>query len=75
MTNIATSIVTLCALLPVAQFASGYVFWMHNPTATIPIFAVTFKSVYPALHARLIAVGSCAGVECQHEIRVLTMEL
>ena len=77
MTNMATIIVTLCALLHVAQFAPGYTFWMHNPTATIPIFefAVTFKSVYPALYARLVAVGSCTGIECQHEIRDLTVEL
>ena len=71
----ATIIVTLCALLPVAQFAPGYVFWMRNPTATISIFAVTFQTVYPALYARLVAVGSRTGIECQHEIRSLTVEL
>ena len=73
--DMATIIVTLCALLPVAQFAPGYAFWMRNPTATISVFAVTFQSVYPALHARLVAVGSLVGLECQHAIRALTVEL
>ena len=48
---------------------------MCNPTATITIFAVTFRSVYPALYARLVAVGSRTGIEYQHEIRDLTVEL
>ena len=77
VTDMATIIVTLSALLPVAQFAPGYTFWMRNPTATVSIFAVNFQSVYPALHAslRLVAVGSRAGIECQQEIRSLTVEL
>ena len=75
VTDMATIIVTLSALLPVAQFAPGYTFWMRNPTPTISIFAVTFQSVYPALHARLVVVGSRAGIECQQEIRSLTVEL
>ena len=53
ITDMATIIVTLTALLPVAHFAPGYVNWKRNPTATVSIFAVTFQSVYPALHARL----------------------
>ena len=75
VTAMVTMIVTLCALLPVAQFAPGYVFWMRTPAATISVFAVTFQSVYPALHARLVSVGSQAGIECQQEIRALTVEL
>ena len=55
----------------------GTYFWMHNPTAMISIFAAAgmFKLVCPAFYARLVAVGSWAGIECQHEIRDLTMEL
>ena len=75
VTDMATIIVTLGALLPVAQFAPGYNFWMRNPTASVAIFAVTFLSVYPALHARLVAVGSRVGIECQQEIRSLTVEM
>ena len=75
VTDMATIIVTLSALLPVAHFAPGYVNWMRNPTATVAIFAVTFESVYPALHARLVAVGSRVGIECQQEIRSLAVEL
>ena len=58
VTDMATIIVTLSALLPVAHFAPGYTYWMRNPTASVSIFAVTFRSVYPELHARLVAVGS-----------------
>ena len=36
---------------------------------------MTFKSVYPALHARLVAVGSRVGIECQQEIRSLAVEM
>ena len=75
VTDMATVIVTLSALLPVAQFAPGYVNWMRNPTATVAIFAVTFQSVYPALHAGLVAVGSRVGIECQQEIRSLAVEM
>ena len=74
-TDMATVIVTLTALLPVAHFAPGYVNWMRNPTATVAIFAVTFESVYPALHSRLVEVGSRVGLECQQEIRALATEL
>ena len=75
VTDMATMIVNLSTLLPVAHFAPGYTFWMRNPTATVSIFAVTFKSVYPALHARLVAVGSRVGIECQQEIRSLAVEM
>ena len=77
ITDMATIIVTLSAsaLLPVAQFAPGYTFWMRNPRATVSIFAVTFKSAYPALHARLVAVGSRVDIECQQEIRSLAVEM
>ena len=75
VTDMATIIVTLSALLPVAHFAPGCTYWIRNPTASVSIFAVTFKSVYPELHARLVAVGSRVGIECQQEIRSLATEM
>ena len=75
VTDMATIIVTLSGLLPVAHFAPGCTYWMRNPTASVSIFAVTFKSLYPELHARLVAVGSRVGIECQQEIRSLATEM
>ena len=56
VTDMATIIVALSALLPVAHFAPGYTFWMRNLTASVSIFAVTFKSVCPELRAGPVAV-------------------
>ena len=73
--SVASIIVTLCLLLPVDTFAPGYTFWMRNPTAGLPVFAITFKQVYPELYQRIANVGSLTGISCQHEIRELTVAL
>ena len=54
--SVASIIVTLCLLLPVDTFAPGYTFWMRNPTAGLPVFAITFKQVYPDLYQRIVNV-------------------
>ena len=78
MTSVASIIVTLCLLLPVDTFAPGYTFWMRNPTAGLPVFAITFKQVYPQLYQRtlrrIVDVGSLAGIGCQHELREITVD-
>ena len=74
-TSVASIIVTLCLLLPVDTFAPGYTFWMRNHTAGLPVFAITFKQVYPELYQRIANVGSLTGISCQHEIRELTVAL
>ena len=68
--SVASIIVTLCLLLPVDTFVPGYTFWMRNPTAGIPVFAIIFKlkQVYSQLYQRTVDVGSLAGIGCQHEV-------
>ena len=70
--SIQALVVTLTSLLPVADFAPQYVYWSKTPTATLAVFAVLFKQVYPDLYAQLLEVATLRGVQCQIGIRELT---